>query len=485
MKDAIKSAFSIDARALGVFRIGIAFLILVDLANRARDLVAHYTDAGLAPRADVIQLVDSASQWSLHFLNGSTLFQTTMFVLAGVAALALLVGYRTRIATIVTWVLLVSLHARNPMVLSGGDTMLRVILFWSMFLPLGARYSIDAVAHKVRRAPDHIFSAATAAILLQIAAIYFFSALLKSDPQWWTAGTATYFALSIDQMKLWFGAFLYQSPALMQFLTFFTITLEALGPPLLFSPFFRKQLRILIPALFMLWHLGLALSLKIGIFPFVGIIIWVLYFPTPVWDWFERNVAKKMTSVPLSRFDQVIAWLKKTAALPSFELKKASTVFLIFAMIYISLWNIRTVNFSTVEKIFPRWLNPIGYTLRISQYWNMFSPVPLKDDGWYVIPGTFTDGSTIDLFTGADVTWDKPEYASKLFKNQRWRKYMRNLWLSKNSGYRPLYGAYLCEQWSAEGNALESLQIYYMKEVTLPDYATEPIEQVLVYETEC
>jgi hypothetical protein len=33
---------------------------------------------------------------------------------------------------------------RNPYILSGGDVLLRVVVFWAMFLPLGDRYSLDA-----------------------------------------------------------------------------------------------------------------------------------------------------------------------------------------------------------------------------------------------------------------------------------------------------------------------------------------------------
>jgi hypothetical protein len=32
------------------------------------------------------------------------------------------------------------------MVLQGGDDLLRALLFWSLFLPLGARASVDALS---------------------------------------------------------------------------------------------------------------------------------------------------------------------------------------------------------------------------------------------------------------------------------------------------------------------------------------------------
>ena len=43
-------AFGADLRSLALMRIGAATLLLVDLAMRAGDLIAHYTDAGVLPR---------------------------------------------------------------------------------------------------------------------------------------------------------------------------------------------------------------------------------------------------------------------------------------------------------------------------------------------------------------------------------------------------------------------------------------------------
>ncbi len=39
----------------------------------------------------------------------------------------------------------------------------------------------------------------------------------------------------------------------------------------------------------------------------------------------------------------------------------------------------------------------------------MFAPAPLKDDGWYVIRGTFQDGGEVDLWRrGGRLELDRP-----------------------------------------------------------------------------
>ena len=201
----LRAIFGIDLRTLALFRLGLGLLLIVDLALRARDLAAHYTDIGILPR-DVAVSVLSPGAFSLHLLNGTVWFQAALFVAAGLFAVMLMVGFRTRLATIASWVLLLSLQNRNPYILSGDDNLLMLLTFWAMFLPLGARYSVDmALDRRTRELPNAWFSVATLALLVQGMSVYFFSALLKSDPQWIPDGTAVYYALQLDYLVTPFG----------------------------------------------------------------------------------------------------------------------------------------------------------------------------------------------------------------------------------------------------------------------------------------
>src|SRR5687767_13442614 len=140
----ITAGFELDLRSLGLARIAFAILILVDLSLRSLDLVAHYTDSGLLPRIAIIEHPYSRWDWSLHLMNGSWQIQALLFLIAAVFAILLLLGYHTRLATIVSWALMVSLNSRNPLIVV-GDTLFRALLFWAIFLPWGNRLSIDAL----------------------------------------------------------------------------------------------------------------------------------------------------------------------------------------------------------------------------------------------------------------------------------------------------------------------------------------------------
>ncbi len=203
--DRLSDVFGIDTRSLAVFRIGLALTILLDLVLRAQDLGAHYTDAGVLPRALLAAEVGSRIPWAPillnlnpHFLFGGLIGQALLFVAAGAAAVLLLAGWRTWWVTVASWILLASLHARNPGALNTGDVVLRMLLFWSMFLPLGARWSMDAARRSGWSSfrPRVVVGGAAAALLLQVAFIYAFNALFKTGAAWTTDFTALEMALA-------------------------------------------------------------------------------------------------------------------------------------------------------------------------------------------------------------------------------------------------------------------------------------------------
>ena len=67
----VDALFGVDLRSLALFRIAVALVLLADLAIRATDLVAHYTDAGVLPRATLLATARFARYAPLYLLSGS------------------------------------------------------------------------------------------------------------------------------------------------------------------------------------------------------------------------------------------------------------------------------------------------------------------------------------------------------------------------------------------------------------------------------
>jgi predicted DCC family thiol-disulfide oxidoreductase YuxK len=281
----ITELFGVDLRSLALFRIGVAVTLILDLCQRATDLEAFYSDFGVAPRALVLNSLGSRWFVSFHFLSGVWQVQALLLVIAGLFAFALLVGYRTRLATVGCWVFLVSLDVRNFYILAGGDMLLRALVFWSMFLPLGACFSVDHAWSRDGSPPKRIFSWGTFAYSTQIVVLYIFSGLGKSGAEWWGEGSAIYYALNVDYVATGFGQWLLQlSPRFLQYATWATLAYEFLGPMSLFSPVLTGPIRTLAIFGFIGLHLMILMSLLVGIFPFVGIVSILFFLPSWFWD---------------------------------------------------------------------------------------------------------------------------------------------------------------------------------------------------------
>lgn len=287
--DKIAELFTADLRSLASFRIVLALIALSDLYGRAANLHAHYTDTGVMPRSVLLEQMNRRWSISLHLVSGDIYIQAALFSVAVAAALALLVGYRTRLATFVVWVFLSSVQARNPLVLSAADTLLRVLYFWALFLPLGACWSLDSKRGTAPRSPStRVLSIGTVALFAQLAFVYVFTALLKSGAEWRTDYTAIYYALSIDQLTTPVGQYLLQFPELLRALTIGTFWLEALGPLLLFSPVFTAQVRTATIAAFMSLHVGIAFTMSIDYFPYLSGLCMVCLLPPWFWNQASR-----------------------------------------------------------------------------------------------------------------------------------------------------------------------------------------------------
>lgn len=279
--------FGLDLRTLALFRACLGAVLFADLCMRLVDLRTFYTDGGVMAR-DWAMTGNGLWRLSLHLVNGETWFAALLFVAEMLAALALLLGWRARWAAAIAFVLEGSLLNRDPLVLLGGDILINCLLFWAMFLPIGARWSVDAALSQKPVAATRHLSWAGAGLLLQVLSVYFFSAILKNGVEW-RDGSAVYYALQIDQYATWIGDWLREIPALTQPLTHYVWWLELLGPLLALSPLFTRPLRFVVMVLLMTMHVGFLLCLKLGPFPFISLTSLTVLAGGWLWDWLDHR----------------------------------------------------------------------------------------------------------------------------------------------------------------------------------------------------
>ncbi|KAL6065396.1 hypothetical protein QOT17_010215 [Balamuthia mandrillaris] len=278
--------FAIDTRALAFVRMGLAAVLLFDLWVRATDFAAFLSDDGAIPCRTVLDAnTDPFLLPSLHLtLCQSDFLMKVLLLVAALAAVCLLFGYKTQLSNALSFFFLSSLHFRTIPVMNGGDTLLRLALFWLMFLPSGTTFSIDNALDKGKhKKPRHYYSFRCLGMMTQIFIMYYSSTYHKTDESW-QDGTALYFALNIDYYVTSLGLIVRQYIELMRFLTFATLALERYGSLLLFCPFFVTPLRILLAMSFIGFHSGIGLTMNVGIFVPVPCIIICVFLPTWFWD---------------------------------------------------------------------------------------------------------------------------------------------------------------------------------------------------------
>ncbi len=572
----VEEMFGMDLRTLALVRVGMGLLILGDLWIRGTDLADHYTDLGILPRGIQLEKYTNLWEFSIHWTTGTVLGTSILFGIAAAAAMMLMVGYRTRFFTFVSWIFIISLQNRNAMVNHSGDVLFRMLIFWSMFLPLGARYSVDAALEPIEtKKPQRFLSAATAAILLQVSFLYLFSVTQKTGPEWRIDNTAVYYALHVDQFVTRAGIWLRQYEDFLKFLTWSTVRFEFIGPLLLFLPYPFTPLRIGAWLGFLMMHTGFEVCLGIGIFPFFCFLAVSAFIPSAVWDWLGKRVRRPDASLISVFYDGECGFCKKAVLIirellaisalnvsPAAEnsepaylmrdkrswvirdhentyhfgwdafviLVRHSPIFFPFAsvmglrffswfgellyrlissrrntlglwsqrflpyrerpfpnsattnlvagsfLVFVFMWNLTTIPGSTLDVSPASWM---AIALRIDQRWNMFAPGPLKEDGWFVVPGKLENGRDVDVknFVETPPSWEKPEVLSDTFPNERWQKYLMNLMMASNSSHRLYYGQWLCRQWNNTrfaGRKLKDFEMFFMEEDTTPTGKTPP-----------
>jgi predicted DCC family thiol-disulfide oxidoreductase YuxK len=216
-------------------------------------------------------------------------------------------GYRTKLFHCLAWVCLISLDSRLIPLTNGGDVVLNLLMVWGLFLPLGKRFSIDALLASMRArresrpealadreamasSTEPVHRLAVLALILQFFAIYLFNVLHKTGPSWVKDGSAVHLALHQDRIVTPLGVWLRENLPVdvLVSLTFATLVIEALGAAFIITPVLVRHLRlaafVLMPGL----HFGFAACVDVGPFSYAMASFFPLMLCRNHWNWLER-----------------------------------------------------------------------------------------------------------------------------------------------------------------------------------------------------
>ncbi|WP_306059774.1 HTTM domain-containing protein [Natronococcus wangiae] len=453
----------IDLRALGAFRIALGLLVLVDLIGyRLPGLVPFYTDDGVFPRSALAEVYPPFASYSIHAASGSARVQGLLFAIAACVAVCLLVGYRTRLSTGISLALLASLHARNPHVVNGGDTILLSFLFLGLFVPLDARWSLDSDRRPRDRdaGARRACSIATATILLHVVIIYATNAVFKYQSDVWMSGAAVPRIFHVEEYIVLFGPSLAAYPTLLTAVNWLWIFLLTASACLIL---FAGRLRIALVAAFVGAHLGLAATMRLGIFPFVMIAGLLLFLPPGVWNRAERLVRTGGTkwgftfSTTSNPGDTERKPTSIASAVTSPRVRRSARAgrpaVLVCFLVAVLLWQAMGVGF--VDNPVP------GLDDELTEAsWAFFAPNPPDSSSWYVVEAELESGETVDAIDGGDVTFDRPPDVAETYPTILWSQYGNEVRYADEAHYEPA-AAYVCERAASD---TASVTIYHVEQ---------------------
>jgi hypothetical protein len=408
--------FALDLRSLALFRIVVGLCLVGSLIRRISEAGTFYSSVGVLP-ADVL-LRGRENILSLNLISDTVEVQVLILLVALAFAIAFTAGYRTRLSAFVSWILWLSLLARNPLSTNGGDWELRLLLFWGIFLPLNGAWALDKPPFR----PLAQLSPATVALVLQIGAVYWFAAAEKMGPAWLTERSAVYYALHIEMVATPLGTRLLEFPEVVRWIAVATMAVEFLGPFLVISPWKTTACRVSAVLLFMGFHLGIGLTMRLGLFTWISALAWVVFLPASAW---RPRIDGRAVERSLPRDAVVIA------------------------SVLVAALNLMNPRLRPRELGETSALRYVATLLGWEQRWPMFAPRPSTLNPWWSIEGVTPEGRLVDLWAG-ETPGVKPATWEATYRNSEWFGYLFQVQAGKPFHHEAL-GNYFCGEWNGQG----------------------------------
>ena len=434
----LREAFSVDVRSLACFRIALGAVLVGNLLSRSEFLTALYTDQGILPRAIWGDFRETPAAWSVHLIADTPALVMLFLGVQLALGVGICVGWRTRLCCGLSWLLLISLHHRNPLVVTGGDVLLGMFLFWGMLLPLDRHWAVGGRIPSGEARRTRQLSLASVGLITQIVVMYFISGLTKCNPAWFR-GDAIGMILQYDMLVRPWGATLQQFQSLSRVLTYGTLALELVGPWLLLATAWRYRLRWAAWFAFALFHVGIALTMDVKWYSYVSLAGLLVLVPTPIWQSL-RIRTRCLKELPVNEIRLVGAGRQTLAAV-------GLTLMLLYNGAYM------------LSGRAPVWLENATSFVTWNQRWSMFA-VPRRINERHVMFAELADGDIVDVLRqGAPIPADSARSLSAKLPDRLWNQLCVYLNFPANAPFRDLAAHYRMRTWNEQHIEAERIQL--------------------------
>jgi len=262
------------AYTLGIIRIAFGALAFLWSLEIGMDLYDKFSVNGIVPQPPTYEFL-----WGVFYRwPGDTALLAGWIVLM-VASLVMIVGWHTKLATFLVFVMIMSFERRNPWIFNSGDGLIRILSLYLALSPCGAALSLDQ-----RRRFGSFWSAQDIKVWplrlmqVQISIIYITTVIAKLHGDTWQNGSAVSYTLRLDDMLLLPSpAWMSTSPLIGNAMTWGTLLVEFSLGVLVWNK--RWRTRVLLAGVFL--HLTILLTMVVGFF---SLAIFVLYLSFVPWE---------------------------------------------------------------------------------------------------------------------------------------------------------------------------------------------------------
>lgn len=393
---------AVDPRSLGLFRILLGTTLLFDLLDRLPGIEHWYTAAGIIP-TPLIRETGADGLFSLFFYADTTPQAALGMAACGLAYLAFALGVATRLSHLLALVAWTSISSRVYYLENGGYWVTSLLLVWSLFLPLGRRFSIDALVREAHGGDAHalapVHSLAVLFVRWHLAAVYLFNVLHKTG-ELWRDGSAVHYVLHDERMNTIAAVWLRElvPPVALAFVTHATLWIEAAAVVLIVTPVCSRSARAVAVCVLPALHLSFTACLELGPFSRAMISFYPLLLAPAHWDFLAARFGHLVPTPAAERL----------AVLPSFALPRGGRVVgRIVAEACAVVLAVSVVGeLSQSNDAWPtewRWrqplaLNRVVWYPRMLQYWNMFAPQPPREVVAIAVEAETVDGRVVDPY---------------------------------------------------------------------------------------
>ncbi|MFJ4981479.1 HTTM domain-containing protein [Streptomyces coeruleorubidus] len=295
--------------AASVLRIGYGLLYLIFLLREFPHRDEIWGPGSPWTPALAHELYEQTGWFSILALSESRAYFELCYVLAVVTSALFMLGWRTRVMSVLFAVVVTSFHARAIFMTDGGDNLILLMALYLVLTACGRRWSLDARRNRLKPVPADdtprppkslrtgrlrearttlvtaVHNCGMFVIAAQVCLLYGSAGLYKIQGPSWGSGTALHYVLNLELFRPWpaLSHFVDQHTLVIAIVGYMTVLLQVAFPFVLFG-----RLKYPVLTLLLGMHIGIAVLLGLPLFSGAMIIADAVFLPDRFYTFLPR-----------------------------------------------------------------------------------------------------------------------------------------------------------------------------------------------------